>query len=75
MKKIQLWAEGYVATGQSSDATFHGEFEAYNIKDAVQLFKDSLTDEHSIKCVDVENLTFWGCRFFDNATDARKSFG
>lgn len=27
------------------------------------------------KGVDIENLNVWGCRFFDNETDAKKSFG
>lgn len=75
MGKIQLWSEGYACNGQSSGATFHGEFEADDMRGAVKLFKESLTDEYSISCVDIENLNVWGCRFFDNETDAKKSFG
>jgi hypothetical protein len=75
MKKFQVWTEGYAATGQSSDAQYHGEFEGETFREAVAAFRDSLTDEHSRNCVDLERLSFWGCRFFDNEDDARKSFG
>jgi len=76
MKKIfKVWTEGYAATGDRSDAMFHGEFEGDSFKEAIQSFKDTLTDPYSIECVDVDRMVFWGCRFFDNETDARKSFG
>lgn len=74
-KQWPLWVEGYVATGESADATFLGSFEGETFQDAIQAYKDSLTDDYSRKCVDVERQTFWGCRFFDNEADARKSFG
>jgi hypothetical protein len=75
MKKIQLWSEGYSATGGEAKAIFHGEFEAVDLRDAVRQFKDTLIDERDKKCVHVDSLDFWGCRFFDNEADARKSFG
>lgn len=74
-KIINLWSEGYSATGNYSPVTFHGSFEAETLKEAIQAFKDTLTDPYSISCINVENETFWGCRFFDNEADARKSFG
>lgn len=74
MKKNQLWTEGYSVTGQSAGATFHGEFNAVDLSDAVRQFRDSLDDEYSKRCVRVDTLDFWGCRFFDNEADARKSF-
>lgn len=75
MAKFQVWTEGYSATGGSSDATFHGEFEGETFKDAVIAWKNTLTDPYSIECVDLERMCFWSCRFFDNEKDARKSFG
>lgn len=75
MKEYELWTEGYMATGESGEATFHGKFKGNTFKEAIQAFKDTLTDERSIRCVDVEKKKFWGCRFFDNEADARKSFG
>ena len=75
MKEYELWTEGHTATGESGEATFHGKFKGNTFKEAIQAFKDTLTDERSIRCVDVENEKFWGCRFFDNEADARRSFG
>ena len=72
---ISLWSEGYSATGDYSDATYHGNFNAINLRDAVKQFKNSLTDESSKKLIDLNKLTFWGCKFFDNEHDARKNFG
>ena len=72
---IQLWSEGYSATGQSAGASFHGEFECDTLQKAVKLYRDSLTDKYSRDCIDLDNLTNWACRFFDNESDARKSFG
>jgi len=73
--EFDIWTEGYSATGDSSTAQFHGTFEGENFSDAVKAFRDSLSDQHSIQCINLKNLTFWGCRFFDNENDARKSFG
>lgn len=75
IKRYQVWIEGYQATGQSTKATYHGEYEGQDFKEAVTAFKDSLTDEHSRQCVDLNRMTFWGCKFFDNESDARKAFG
>ena len=74
-KEFEVWTEGYAATGQSSDAMFHGKFKGETFKDAVIAFKNTLTDEYSIRCVDVDRMSFWACKFYDNEKDARKSFG
>lgn len=75
MKTFEVWSEGYRATGESGTAMLHGKFEGETFKDAVIAYKDTVTDLYSRSCIDVENLKFWGCRFFDNELDARKSFG
>jgi len=74
-KTIDLWSEGYAATGESSDAIFHGTFKSKDLRDAVIQFRDSLDDEGSKNCIDIKRLTFWGCKFYDNESEARKSFG
>lgn len=74
-KTISLWSEGFSVTGQSSDATFHGTFKAKDLRDAIIQFRDSLDDEYSKSYIDLKRKTFWGCKFFDNESDARKSFG
>lgn len=76
MPKFQVWSEGYEATGQSCGATFHGEFEGETFRDAVIAYKETVTDQYSKDCIHTEGtLNIWGCRFFDNEIDARKSFG
>jgi len=57
-----------------SEANIDG-FDYLEFKDAVIAFKNTLTDPYSISCIDLNRMTFWGCRFFDNEQDARKSFG
>jgi len=74
-KEFEVWTEGYAATGESSGAIFHGKFKGETFKDAVIAFKNTLTDEYSINCVDLDNMRFWGCDFFDNEKDARQYFG
>ena len=73
--KISLWSEGFESTGQTGGAMFHGVFTAVDLRDAVKQFRETITDDRSKKCVDVDRLTFWGCRFFDNEVDARRNFG
>lgn len=78
MKEFELWTEGYLCTGMEgipATATFHGKFKGNTFKEAIQAYKNTLTDPYSVSCVDVENMNFWLCRFFDNEADARKSFG
>jgi hypothetical protein len=75
MKNWNLWTEGYQATGEQSGAVSHGQWEGETLQDAIQTFKDSLGDTYEASLINVERQTFWGCRFFDNESDARKSFG
>ena len=74
-KEYEVWTEGYRASGDSSQAIFHGKFKGKTFREAVVSWVNTLTDEYSIACVDLDNMNFWGCRFFDNGEDARKSFG
>lgn len=75
LKTYQVWSEGYCCTGESAGAKFHGEFEGETFRDAVIKWKETLKDEYSRSCVNVDRLTLWGCRLFDNEIDARKNFG
>ncbi|MBR2388239.1 MAG: hypothetical protein IKB02_05670 [Clostridia bacterium] len=71
--EIGLWIEGYAATGESSTAKFLGFYKASTLKEAVtEWLKENPQEE---KYVNMERLSYWGCRFFDNETEARKSFG
>ena len=70
--------EGYLATGGHSNAQqlvnkneilWEGESFESACENALNALK------WDIKYYDKERNTYWGCRFFDNETDARKSFG
>lgn len=78
VKKYSLWREGYAATGQSSTATYLGEFEGSSFNDACDNWAKTL-DEESLKYykpgTDERRPSYWACRIFDNEMDARKSFG
>lgn len=69
----EIWSEGYIATGEHGTATFHGRFEGETFKDAVVNWTKKYSDAQQY--VSLENMTYWGCRLFDNESDARKSFG
>lgn len=67
--KYEIWSEGYVCTGERSGAIFHTIVEAHSFKEACdKYFQDDLS-------YNPKRLTFWGCKLFDNETDARKRFG
>lgn len=85
--KFTIWAEGFVITGNRSDANLIGTYEADSFDDAVEKYNEEcikkygkpsavrggLLDGKTMKPID--GWTIWGCRLFDNEQDARKSFG
>lgn len=87
MKTIEIWMEGFMATGQSGTAQKIGEYEAVDFDDAIRQHQeknpnhgiDKYTRESFFTDEDYENrrsnYKIWGCALFDNEADARKSFG
>lgn len=72
-KTYEVWLEGYSITGNSSTATFLGSAVAASFREAtIAACKTNAIDYDER---DDGTLHFWGMRFFDNETDARKSFG
>lgn len=80
MKKFEVWTEGYAASPDRGEATFHGTVEAENFDQACievlgdDLDKDPETKDGYRRSRD-GRLSVWACRCFDNETDARRSFG
>lgn len=76
MRTFEVWTEGFAVTGQSSQAHFWGSYPGDTFKEAVE---SAIKNQYSQK--DIERnysptkLTWWGCGFFDNEEEARKSFG
>lgn len=73
IKQYQIWTEGYIATGESSGATYHGLSKGETFKQAIENFMEE--NDWDKKLYNSERLTFWGCKFYDNEADARKTFG
>jgi len=80
--KYQVWLEGYAATGESGTAMqlnlpnedctlWEGgvSFRAACLN-ALETLKWEIDHYY-----DYARNTYWGCRFFDNEQDARKTFG
>jgi hypothetical protein len=87
MKLFEIWAEGYVATGEHQRAIKLAEAFAETFDDAVKHYMDT-THNHDVNKVTRKRYTseeayqnrrsnweIWGCMLFDNEADARKSFG
>ena len=73
IKQYQIWTEGYAATGESSGAIYHGLSKGETFKQAVENFIEE--NNWDKKLYNSEKLTYWGCKFYDNESDARKTFG
>jgi hypothetical protein len=76
MKTFQVWVEGYQVTGDSGTHRLAGTVEAETFQEACDIvFSDSTKSEYWRECYNSEKLKFWGCRLFDNATEAAEAFG
>lgn len=80
--KFDIWTEGYLATGMEGIPAraqkLASNIEADNFINAVKKWYKSEPDASS-RFGDLsirDNKAYiWGCRIFDNETDARKSYG
>jgi len=71
---FSIWVEGYVVSGNSARASLLASVNATSFSNAVSIFRNGRSGGERLH-IDVENLTMWGCRLFDNEIDARRSFG
>lgn len=70
----QVWQEGYASTGGPTGASFCGTFPGTTFDDACAAWAATLP-AGSRSSFNRQELAFWGCRLYDNETDARKKFG
>jgi len=78
-KKIEIWMEGYSATGEHSDANkIYESATAIDFDSAILEYMQSNSrhgiDERTSQTGE-KYYSIWACRLFDNEADARKSFG
>lgn len=74
--KIELWKEGFSITGHQGQASHIGTY--YNVKDfddAVKQYMNDYPDEVEWDRFGRGRHAIWACEIFNNAIDARKSFG
>lgn len=78
IKEYEIWTEGYRATGEEQNASLLGKASGFSFKEACDAFHAQLDEpKKNIWSYHPDSGTWsvWGCRLFDNETDARKSFG
>lgn len=72
----EIWSEGFRVSGETgAKAEKIGEQEANSFEEACDLFVKRNPQYKS--CYEKRNgvPAYWGCRWFNNEADARKSFG
>ena len=83
---VEIWMEGYRATGESATANMLNQYHADSFDEAMKLYMEDNPGDVDVKKIpknskSVRDYSFtkqysiWACRLFDNETDARKSFG
>lgn len=70
---FEIWTEGFVTNGERGSAMKYGEWRGSNFQDACNGFAKNHPE--FAKYYRKEDMTWWGCRIFDNQLDAIKSFG
>jgi hypothetical protein len=66
-----IWLEGFeFSIDESATASFIETVEAESFQEACDKCKLSNDSLYNSK-----NLTYWGCKLYDNENDARKNFG
>tara|TARA_R110000765_G_scaffold294024_1_gene389313 strand:- start:480 stop:854 length:375 start_codon:yes stop_codon:yes gene_type:complete len=71
--KYNVWVEGFATNGQQGTAQFLGNYTAESFKTACKL---ALIEKgYSMNHYREDTNSYWGCKLYDNGTDATKSFG
>ncbi|ACL42417.1 hypothetical protein Achl_4466 (plasmid) [Pseudarthrobacter chlorophenolicus A6] len=72
-----IWAEGFAATGEAETAWQLNEspIGAASFDEAVRLYSEASESRYLFKRHRNGTWTYWGCRLFDNESDARGAFG
>lgn len=72
-----IWAEGFAATGEAETAWQLNEspIVAESLDDAVHQYIRLSEARHLFQRQSDGTWTYWGCRLFDNESDARGAFG
>lgn len=76
MQEYEVWMEGYSATGEHGTHHLIGKVKANSFKEACDIAIKNWCTKRDYKLYwDSKQLTFWGCKCYDNEADAAKNFG
>lgn len=75
MKTIDIWMEGFAATGQHQKASKIGTYKAQDFDGAVKQYMKQHPDRVQWDRYGPGKHAIWACRLFDNEKQARKAFG
>ena len=78
MKNYDVYIEGYCDNGGRAPSEYLGQFTGITFADAARKACVSRYGEESTKVyfsIRGDVPAFWGCRLYDNPTDAARSFG
>jgi len=67
----EIWMEGYVVQGGCGHAHLVASIEANSFQEACDKHFSTVGDG----IYRSSQLSYWGCRLFDNETDAKRTFG
>ena len=68
-----IWSEGFIVMEARDGASCMGKSKGRNFREACKNFMKHHDPKNEY--YDSKNNTYWGCKLFDNETDARASFG
>lgn len=71
--RIEIWREGFQASGDYGLAGFVATVEAADLQDACD--KYAAANPEFAKYYRAQPPAYWGCRLFDNEHEARERFG
>lgn len=76
-REIQVWSEGWAATGERQPASLLYRGEHASFDEAVAAWMATLPDEGraDVRQEPGGRWSVWGCLIFDNEEDARRAFG
>ncbi len=66
MRNFEIWSEG----NNPGEADYYGEGYGSTFQEACENFAKN--DKDFVRCFDLDNLTFWGRKLFDNEKDAKE---
>lgn len=76
LKEYNIWTEGYLVTGMEgipAKAKLWGKYKGQSFEEACNTCFTK--DNNLADFFNGTNLTFFGCKIYDNEKDARKLFG